>query len=249
MSGRKARLLTTRLGELDCFVVDALPEGATPELAVVLCHGFGATASDLVSWAPELMSLEASLAGSVRFVFPGAPLTLESLGMPDGRSWFELPEDLMRRHLRDWDRYAREVPPGLPAARQALMSVVDAVSTSMKLPHGRIVLGGFSQGGMVSTDVALRMEEAPAGLCILSGTLICEPEWRQKAQGRKGLPVFQGHGRYDDVLPFAAAERLRDLLTESGLEVDFHPFHGPHMIDADEAERMAAFLAARLGGR
>ena len=44
MGGRTARRLTTRLGELDCQVVDALPEGATPELVVVLCHGLGAPA-------------------------------------------------------------------------------------------------------------------------------------------------------------------------------------------------------------
>lgn len=248
MGGRTARRLTTRLGELDCHVVDALAEGATPELAVVLCHGFGAPATDLVPLAPELMSVEAALADRVRFVFPGAPLTLAEWGMPSGRAWFHLPEAVMRGQMRDWDLFAREVPPGLPAARRAVMSVVDAVSTTMKLPYGRIVLGGFSQGGMVTTDVALRLEEAPAGLCILSGTLTSEAEWRQKASARKGLPVFQAHGRYDDVLPFTAAERLRDTLVESGLAVDFHAFDGPHTIDPDELERLAAFIAARLGG-
>ena len=249
MGGRTARRLTTRLGELDCQVVDALPEGTPPELAVVLCHGFGAPATDLVPLAGELLALEASLAERVRFVFPGAPLTLAEWGMPTGRAWFHLPEAVMRGQMRDWDRFAREVPPGLSAARRALMSVVDALSASTKLPYGRIVLGGFSQGGMVTTDVALRLEEAPGGLCILSGTLISEPEWRQKAQARKGLPVFQAHGRYDDVLPFSAAERLHDVLTESGLTVDFLPFDGPHTIAPEELERLARFLAARLGGR
>jgi phospholipase/carboxylesterase len=249
MGGRTARRLATRLGELDCNVVDALAEGATPELAVILCHGFGAPATDLVPLAPELMSVEARLAERVRFIFPGAPLTLAEWGMPAGRAWFHLPEEIMRGQLRDWDLFAREVPPGMPAARRAVMSVVEAVSTQMKLPYGRIVLGGFSQGGMVTTDVALRLEEAPAGLCILSGTLTSEAEWRQKAQARKGLPVFQAHGRDDTVLPFSAAERLRDVLTESGLSVDFLPFHGPHTIDSEELERLAAFLAARLGGR
>ncbi|NMO22622.1 phospholipase [Pyxidicoccus fallax] len=249
MGGRTARRVTTRLGELDCNVVDALAEGEAPQLAVVLCHGFGAPATDLVYLAPELMSLDAALAERVRFVFPGAPLTLAEWGMPHGRAWFHLPEAVMLRQMRDWDVFAREVPPGMPAARRAVMSVVEALSTSMKLPYGRIVLGGFSQGGMVTTDVALRLEEAPGGLCILSGTLTSEPEWRQKASARKGLPVFQAHGRYDDVLPFSAAERLRDVLTGSGLSVDFLPFDGPHTIAPEEMERLATFLVARLGGR
>lgn len=248
MSGRIARRVATKLGELDCQVVDALPEGALPELLVVLCHGFGAPATDLVSLAPELMSLEATLAERVRFIFPGAPLSLSEWGMPTGRAWFHLPEAIMRGQLRDWDAYAKEVPAGLPAARRAVISVVDALSTATKLPYGRIVLGGFSQGGMVTTDVALRLEERPAGLCILSGTLIAELEWRQKAQARQGLPVFQGHGRHDDVLPFKSAERLRDTLVEAGLSVDFLPFNGPHTIDEGELARMAAFLSARLEG-
>ncbi|MFY2556977.1 alpha/beta hydrolase [Corallococcus terminator] len=248
MERRNLRRVATRLGELDCQVVDALAEGTLPELVVVLCHGFGAPATDLVSLAPELLTLEASLASRVRFVFPGAPLSLAEWGMPGGRAWFHLPEAIMRGQLRDWNAYAKEVPEGLPAARRAIISVVDALSAATKLPYGRIVLGGFSQGGMVTTDVALRLEERPAGLCILSGTLIAESEWKQRAQARQGLPVFQGHGRHDDVLPFSAAERLRDTLVQAGLSVDFLPFDGPHTIDAEELERMAAFLKARLEG-
>lgn len=249
MAGRSLRSALTRLGELDCRVVDALPEGAAPELAVVLCHGFGAPATDLVPLAPELLELEGALAGRVRFVFPGAPLTLAELGMPSGRAWFHLPPEVLMGQSRDWDVFARAVPPGMAAARRAVMSVVEALSTATKLPYGRIVLGGFSQGGMVTTDVALRLEEAPAGLCILSGTLTSEAEWRQRAAARKGLPVFQAHGRYDDVLPYPAAERLRDVLVEAGLAVEFLPFDGPHTIAPEELERLAAFLLARLGGR
>ncbi|QSQ10802.1 alpha/beta hydrolase [Myxococcus landrumensis] len=247
MGAPKLRRVSTRLGELDCQVVEGLPEGKSPELAVVLCHGFGAPAGDLVPLAGELAAMEESLAQRVRFIFPGAPLSLAEWGMPTGRAWFTLPEAIMRGQMRDWAAYAKEVPAGLPAARRAVTSVVAAVSTATKLPFGKIVLGGFSQGGMVTTDVALRLEECPSGLCILSGTLLAEAEWRQKAKARQGLPVFQSHGRHDNVLPFSAAERLRDMLVQEGLTVDFLPFDGPHTIDGEELERMAAFLKARLG--
>lgn len=129
------------------------------------------------------------------------------------------------------------------------MSTVDALCAAMKLPYGRVVLGGFSQGGMVSTDVALRLDEPPAGLCILSGTLTSEPEWRSRAQARTGLPVFQAHGRQDPLLPLANAERLRDLFVSSGLTVDFHAYDMPHALVTEELKALAAFLAARLGGR
>jgi phospholipase/carboxylesterase len=243
------RSVRTRLGELDCVVVDALPEGATPELAVVLCHGFGAPATDLVPLANELVELKPELGAKVRFVFPAAPLSLSAMGMPFARAWFNLPQEVLMGQERDWDQFEAATPDGLAQARRGLMSLLSALSTATKLPYGQIVLGGFSQGGMVSTDVALRLEEAPAGLCILSGTLICQDEWKQRAEKRKGLPVLQSHGRYDDILVFRQAERLQKLLTDAGLSVEFIPFHGPHTIAPDVLERMAEFLHTRLTNR
>jgi phospholipase/carboxylesterase len=235
------RRVATKLGELDCQLVDALPEGAAPGLTVVLCHGYGAPGTDLVAWAPILMQLRPELE-RVRFVFPAAPLSSDF----GGRAWFPIPEEIFLQRMRDWEGYARSVPEGLPAARRALMGAVSALSAGRQVPYGRIVLGGFSQGGMVATDVALRLEERPAGLCILSGTLIAEEEWKARAAHRQGLPVFQGHGRYDPLLPFQTAERLRDMLTQAGLPVEFVPFDGPHGASEEELERLADFLVARL---
>ena len=240
------RRVSTRLGELDCQVVEALPEGAQPELAVVLCHGYGAPATDLVPLARELVESQPELGAKVRFVFPAAPLTLAEHGMPTARAWFHLPQSLLMGGKRDWPTYQQSVPEGLASARRGLTGLLSALSAGTKLPYGKIVLGGFSQGAMVTTDLALRLEEAPAGLCILSGTLICEPEWKQRAARRAGLPVLQAHGRFDDILPFAQAEKLRDVLKEGGLRVDFLPFDGPHTIDPDELRRLAEFLHVRL---
>lgn len=243
------RRVSTRLGELDCQVVDALAEGASPELAVVLCHGFGAPATDLVPLAMELVELKPELGPKVRFVFPAAPLSLSAMGMPHARAWFNLPQEVLMGQERDWGRFETSTPEGLVQARRGLMSLLSALSAATKLPYGRIVLGGFSQGGMVSTDVALRLEEAPAGLCILSGTLICQDDWKQRAAKRTSLPVLQSHGRVDNVLAYGQAERLRDMLTGAGLPVEFIPFNGPHTIAPEVMERMAEFLHTRLTSR
>ncbi|TSC33646.1 alpha/beta hydrolase [Corallococcus sp. Z5C101001] len=241
----RPRHVRTKLGELNCHVVDALPEGAKPALAVVLSHGFGAPGSDLVALAPELMNAAPRLAEAVRFVFPEAPLTLEHLGMAGGRAWFEIPMAILMGQQRDWEQYSLAVPPGMPAARRALMSTVAA----LQLPFQRIVLGGFSQGAMMSTDVALRLEESPAGLCLLSGAQVAGEEWKAKAHARPSLPVFQGHGRQDAVLPYAEGERLRGLLTGAGMPVEFLPFDGGHTIITEELEQLAAFLVKRLDER
>lgn len=236
-----------RLGELDCVVADALPLGDRPDLLVVLGHGFGASGEDLVGLAPALASLAPALAARARFVFPAAPLTLEEVGMPDGRAWYRLPPDVLMGRMRDWDRFARETPEGLLPARRALTSVLDALVERTGLPYGRMVLGGFSQGAMVSTDVALHLDAPPAGLVLLSGSLMSQDAWQLRAEGRPGLPVFQSHGRHDDVLVFSQAERLRDLLESAGARVEFHPFDGPHTIPSETVDALAEFLTRRLG--
>lgn len=239
------RRISTKLGELNCQIVEALPEGTPPKSAVVLCHGFGAPANDLVDLAPALLQLQPELAATTRFVFPAAPLSLAEYGAPSGRAWWHLPQSLLMGGTRNWERYLEEVPEGLPAARRALMSLVTQLSDTTKLPLNRIVLGGFSQGAMLATDVALRLEEAPAGLAILSGALIARPEWTQRAARRKGLPVFQTHGTEDSVLPYVVAEQLHALLQEAGLKVEFLPFRGPHTIAPEALVRLSQFLVAQ----
>src|SRR5688572_27322875 len=100
------RRLRTRLGELDCQVLDEIPEGGKPDLAVVLCHGFGAPAGDLVPLAEELLALRPELGPRVRFVFPAAPHSLADMGMPGGLAWFPIPLEVMMGRQRDWQAYS-----------------------------------------------------------------------------------------------------------------------------------------------
>jgi phospholipase/carboxylesterase len=230
-------------GGLNCLLVDDLPPGAEPSLLVVFCHGFGAPGGDLVPLGPELLGLRPELAERVRFVFPAAPLSLA--GMYGGRAWWlldvlEINAAIQRGELRD---LRGKLPDGMPEACKRLDAAVMELLAESGLPASRLVLGGFSQGSMVATDVALRMPDAPAGLCVFSGTLVCEDQWRPLAEKRKGLPVLQSHGRQDPILPFRAAEWLRDMLIDAGCDVDFVAFNGPHTIPAEALIRCAAMLA------
>lgn len=220
--------------------------GGPPSAAVIFCHGFGAPGDDLVALQGELVELEPRLA-QARFYFPAAPLSLGGFGWGDSRAWWMIDLEALAR-LQQGDpealrAYRRVEPEGLPAARAALKKLVLDVATQTGLPLKRILLGGFSQGAMLATEVALRLEEAPAGLAILSGTLLTEDQWRARAVSRAGLPVFQSHGRQDPLLSFGAAEALRELLTSAGLEVEFHPFDGGHGLDAGVVARLATFVA------
>lgn len=233
----------TQLAGLDVEVFQAGP--GMPRAAVILLHGFGAPGDDLVGLGAELVRRAPALA-DVRFYFPAAPLVLGR----DSRAWWLIDMMALQR-LQTADpeavaAFRRVEPEGMPAARKALLSLVNEVLTQTRLPMSKLVLGGFSQGSMLATDVALRLEEPPAGLAILSGTLLIEEVWKKKIAARTALPVFQSHGRFDPVLAFSAAQALQSAFTEAGVKHQFVAFDGSHGIDDSTMAGLATFIEAAV---
>lgn len=243
------KLMSGNLGGLTCRVADALPAGVTPDLVVILCHGFGAPGTDLVPIAGELVRINADLGDRVRFVFPQGPLSLDEFGMYGGRAWWPLDVSRFMAAVEsgEFRSLRHQTPPGLAAARERLMALIDDVKQQTGLPLSRLVLGGFSQGAMLAIDVSLRLAEPPAALAVFSGSLLCEDQWRELAKKRGRLRVIQSHGRQDPILPYLAAEWLRDMLQGAGLDVEFIPFDGMHTIPIEAIDRFADLLG-RLPG-
>lgn len=237
--------LQTRIGPLDCHVVQDGDSPAPPHRLVLLCHGFGAPGDDLVPVGHELLNRMSGsgVQGPTRFVFPQAPLELEGFG--DSRAWWRIDFDRLAAARADpslREQLEREVPAGLAESRRMLMATLEELLRQTDVPLSRTYLGGFSQGAMITTDVTLRLEEAPAGLAVLSGRIVAKDEWTRRAPTRRGLRVFQTHGRFDPLLTFDGAEELRDLLTASGLNVEFHPFDGVHTIGLETLKPFTRFL-------
>lgn len=232
------------LGGLQCIVAEA-PDTSRQKLAMIVMHGFGATGEDLVPLAEEIVHRDTSLADSVKFIFPAAPLEPEEMIDYGGRAWWPIDIAKLQRAmmLGDFRDLREELPELLPAARKHVLGIIDEVRAEKGWGLDRIVLGGFSQGSMLATDVALRLPEPPAGLVIWSGTLLCENDWKALMPNRAGLRVVQSHGRQDQILPFVAAEWLRDAMTAAGLEVEFLPFNGPHTISQAAIEATVRLLA------
>jgi phospholipase/carboxylesterase len=215
-------------------------------LAVFL-HGFGAPGDVLVPLADELARGAALGAGApgVRYVFPHGPLELGG-GHGDARAWWlldleRLEEDLRRGVPRD---RRDEVPDGLPAARSQMLRLIDQLEARFCAPGARLVLGGFSQGSMLALDTALHRDRPPAGLILMSSTLINEAAWRPRLPSLRGVPVLLSHGRTDALLPFSAAEALRDRLRGAGAAVEWHAFVGGHEIPRAVLAAAGAFLGA-----
>lgn len=237
------------LGGLTCRIISRLPEGVPPKLVVVLCHGFGAPGHDLVPIGDELFDLCPSLADSVEFIFPTAPLSLEHFGFQGGRAWWHIDMNELIGAIEHGNlRILRDRrPEGIDEARDSLIGMLEEVRQKFSLPCSRFVLGGFSQGSMLAVETALHWSEPPGGLCLWSSTLVSEAQWRTNLARLKGLPVVQSHGHQDPILPFAAAVSLRDLLIEAGANVNFLEFDGPHTITLAGLEALAALLERLLG--
>lgn len=237
-----------QLGGLTCRTVQQVDDNQKPELVVILCHGFGAPGTDLVGLGEELMRCQPRLMESTQFIFPEAPLSLEEFGYYGGRAWWpldvaKLNAAIEKGEFRDQRKYN---PPELTEARRLLMAVIEEVQGRTGLSTSRIVLGGFSQGSMLATDVALRLEQTPGALCVWSGTLLCEEQWRELAARRGPLKVLQSHGTIDPILPFEAATWLRDLFTESGFDVNFIEFDNVHTIPREGVTDFAELLVSLL---
>lgn len=211
---------------------------------VILLHGFGAPGDDLVPLADVI-----DAPSGTRWLFPEGPLSLD-WGIGDARAWWiidfaRLQEDRAAGRIRD---LAIEIPQGLALARERLLSFLKERPSALPVDFRRTIIGGFSQGAMLTCDGALHTNYPFAGLVQLSGNLLAETVWRPLAPRRRGLRVFQSHGTRDDILPHIGAERLRDLLTQAGLLVEWHSFRGGHEIPESVLKQLGWFLRKTFGG-
>src|SRR5215207_5308774 len=171
-----------------------------PEGLLILHHGRGTDASDLIGLA-DLLDPEQRL----RVVTPRAPLELP--GSP-GYHWYLVP------------RVGYPDPESFAAARAALAEFHDGLWEESGIGPEQTVLGGFSMGAVMSYAMGLSAERpAVAGILAFSGFVPTVEGWEPSLADRTATPAFISHGRRDPVIEVEFAERARDLLTAGGLGV------------------------------
>ena len=228
---------------LDVCITGGLDrQGSGEGPLVVLLHGFGASGDDLVALWRYL-----NVPDEVRFLFPAAPLLL-NMGFGDARAWWMLDMERLTqaRAQGQWDALSQEIPRGLPPARTQMLDVLSLATETLSVPSQSLVLGGFSQGAMLSTDLVLHSDIPLAGLALLSGALIAKQDWLTRLPNRQGLPVFQSHGTNDPILAFSMAQQLREHIQTAGLPVSWVEFRGGHEIPLQVLQGLEAFLQSVL---
>ncbi len=224
-----------KIGYLDTLYV----EGSADAPTIVLLHGYGADMSDL---APLTGAIQAPK--GVNWVFPNGHLSIPLGGHYEGRAWFPISVSELERSMSAGVAidFSSVVPPGLKKARENVMHMLEV----LKVPMDKLILGGFSQGGMLATDVTLHLPEPPRGLAVLSGTLVNAEEWRKLAVAHKGFHFYQSHGVRDAVLSFAMAQKLEQLFKDCGWEGKLQAFEGAHEIPPEVLIQLGTYIRKRL---
>jgi phospholipase/carboxylesterase len=111
----------------------------------------------------------------------------------------------------------------------------------------RIVLAGFSQGGAIAIQVALRQQPPLAGLMALSTYLLLADQLKAEAISAMNLPAFVAHGQMDPVVPLDKGKKAADTLRELGCAVTWRTYPIPHSVSMDEISDIRGWLQETLG--
>ena len=204
--------------------------GPTPRAAVIWLHGLGADGHDFEPIVPEL-GLPASL--PVRFIFPNAPQRPVTINMGMRmRAWYDI---LQMGGGKEDEAGIRE--------SQSQIEALIAGEVRRGVPHGRIVLAGFSQGGAIVLQTALRQREKLAGVLALSTYLpLARTLAAERTAESSTMPIFMAHGRFDNMIGIDRAAQSRDALLALGHQVEWHEYPMPHSVCPEEIADIAAFL-------
>jgi phospholipase/carboxylesterase len=192
-----------------------------PEGALVLFHGRGANEFDLVPLF-DALDPDRRLDG----FSPRAPLSLP----PGGAHWYVVPRV------------------GYPDAESFAQGYAAAAGFVDSLPHEQVVIGGFSQGAVMSFAVGLgRGRPRPAAIVAFSG-FVPEVEGWDLDTEQPFPPIAIAHGTYDPIIPVEFAHRSRALLEEAGAEVWYRESPMQHSIDPGVLAELQPWLRTAVAG-
>jgi phospholipase/carboxylesterase len=208
--------------DLDALLHVTRPPAGEPLGALVLLHGRGTHERDLAPLV-DMLDPEQRLVG----VTPRAPLMLP----PGGYHWY------------------RSVGIPTPDAEtfHGSMNLVsgwlDALLAEYELVYDHLVLGGFSQGAVMSYALGLGAgRPRPRALICLSGFMPEVPDFSLDLSNVDGYPVALGHGTYDPVIGVEWGRQAHQRLEEAGADVTWRESPMPHSVDPDYLPELAGWL-------
>ena len=202
-----------------------------PDAAVIVLHGLGADGNDFV---PIVRELDLPKDRGIRFVFPHAPTRPVTInGGYVMRAWYDIVgADLTNRADESGIRASQEI-----VERFIAREKVRGIAAS------RIVLAGFSQGGVIALHTGLRHPEKLGGILALSTYLAMPQKLAAEAsKANRDTPIFMAHGTDDPTIRVEWAEASRRALEAAGHEVEWHTYRMQHSVSMEEVRDIGTWI-------
>lgn len=205
------------------------PEGDGPQPTILALHGWGANAMDLLGVAPYLCN------GRFLVICPQGPVEVPLGPGAVGYGWFPL---------------TLGAPPDVPAilaARDKLRLFLDACAARYPIDRRKLVVLGFSQGGVLAYGLALAEPERFSAAAVLSSWFPQELASGMSLTADGGYPpIFIQHGSGDELIEIGRArqsvERLRDLR----IPVTYREYEMGHQISQRSLADLTAWLEDKV---
>jgi len=204
------------------------PAGEGPHPTLIAMHGFGASALDLLGLAPYIAD------GQFMVICPQGPLEVP-IGPTRGYAWFPI---------------RMGSPPDRDAIDEANKAATEFLNTALqKYPVDRkkLVILGFSQGGMMAYRLAIRNPSKFAALVALSTYL--PPELKNEVsdpEALEALPTLVMHGRADDMIEVTRARQSVETLRSLKVPLTFREYDCGHEITAEALRDLSNFLTEKV---
>lgn len=205
--------------------------------AVIWLHGLGDSGA---GFAPVVPALGLPADHQIRFIFPHAPEQAVTLnGGYIMRAWYD---------VKSMDLHNRADMDGVLASELRINTLINEQIAS-GIPSQRIVLAGFSQGGLMSLFTGLRCEHTLAGIMALSCYLPSGDTLpAQLKPANRHTRILQHHGQQDEVVPLSAAILAKEALTAAGYALQWQTYPMPHAVLPNQLQDIGRWLMARIGG-
>jgi phospholipase/carboxylesterase len=214
---------------MDLLYTAHVPPGDGPHPTVIALHGWGASSHDLLGLSPILHG------GGALVLCPQGPVAFQIAQGVLGFGWWPITES------RQMD------PQEFEKARAALRKFLDQAFARYPIDRRKVVVLGFSQGGVMAYDLVLSEPERFAGLVALSSWL---PEAVDRAipqsDAAKNLPALVIHGTQDPMVPVAGAQESRQRLLARGLNVHYREYPMQHEINPDALRELVVWLEEKV---
>jgi phospholipase/carboxylesterase len=202
---------------------------------VIWLHGLGDSGN---GFAPVVPVLGLPQNHSIRFIFPHAPE--QPVTINQGyvmRSWYD---------IKSLDLHNRADLAGVEQAEKAVQALIQE-QIDAGIPAEKIVLAGFSQGGVVSLYTGLRYQQKLAGILALSCYL---PEGdklpNNLSDANKQTVILQNHGTQDEVVPVMLGQKAHELLKQQGYNTTWKTYAMPHSVIQEQLVEISQWLQQRL---